>query len=353
MDLKKLSFVLLLATLGTTLTAQDTLTVGVKPAPPFIIENENGTYSGVSVDLWENMAGKMDVEYDLVPYDLPNLLAALKEEKIDLSINPLTVTSDRMKEIDFSQPFFITSLAIATHKKTKASTWKFLQNFFSTDFWFAVLGLFLVVFIFAVLEWIFERKKNEEEFGPGLKGIWQAVWWSAVTMTTVGYGDKSPRTTGGRIVALVWMFTAIIIISSFTASIASSLTVNQLSYDISGPNDLRNYATGTVEASSSAKYLTNIGIAYKTYDTPSEGLQAMREGELDAFVYDRPILQHLINRERWEQDLTILENTFYKQYYSFSFPKTSTLEEEVNLLLLDEINGVEWKSILNKYNLTD
>ena len=39
-----------------------------------------------------------------------------------------------------------------------------------------------------------------------------AFWWAAVTMTTVGYGDKTPVTTGGRIVGLVWMFTSVIVI---------------------------------------------------------------------------------------------------------------------------------------------
>ncbi|MGO2102628.1 MAG: ion channel [Psychroflexus halocasei] len=44
-------------------------------------------------------------------------------------------------------------------------------------------------------------------------------------MTTVGYGDKSPLSLGGRIVGLIWMFMAVIILSSLTAGIASALTV--------------------------------------------------------------------------------------------------------------------------------
>ena len=51
-------------------------------------------------------------------------------------------------------------------------------------------------------------------------------------MTAVGYDDKSPRTHGGKIVSLIWMFTAIIIVSGFTASIAASLTVDNLEGNI-------------------------------------------------------------------------------------------------------------------------
>lgn len=353
MDFNKYLILLLVFILSLATIANDTLVVGIKPAPPFIIENENGTFSGVSVDLWENMAGQMNVSYRMEKYNLLELQKALENGAIDLSINPLTVTSDRLKKFNFSQPFFITSLAIATHKKSSGGRLEFIRNFFSTDFLLAVLGLMVVLLFFAVLEWLFERRKNAEEFGTGLNGVWQAFWWSAVTMTTVGYGDKSPKTTGGRIVALVWMFTAIIIISSFTASIASSLTVNQLSYDIEGPNDLKHYKTGTVTASASSGYLTETGISYHEYATPAEGLQALADGRLDAFVYDKPILQFLIKQNAWDQTLIVLDKEFYRQYYSFSFPKRSPLEKEANLILLDMINGVEWNGILSRYNLAD
>ena len=93
----------------------------------------------------------------------------------------------------------------------------------------ALGALVFVIFIFGMLMWMFEKRDNKQEFDKGLKGIWEGFWWSAVTMTTVGYGDKAPLSFGGRVIALVWMFAAIIIISGFTASIASSLTLESSS----------------------------------------------------------------------------------------------------------------------------
>jgi len=57
-------------------------------------------------------------------------------------------------------------------------------------------------------------------------------------MTTVGYGDKAPVTLAGRVVGLLWMPASIILISGFTAAIASALTVGQLDHSISGLDDL-------------------------------------------------------------------------------------------------------------------
>lgn len=48
-----------------------------------------------------------------------------------------------------------------------------------------------------------------------------AMWWAVVTTTTVGYGDISPITDGGRIIGVFLMFTGIGLISTFTANLAN------------------------------------------------------------------------------------------------------------------------------------
>jgi len=101
---------------------------------------------------------------------------------------------------------------------------------------------------------------------------------NGVTMTTVGYGDKSPKTVGGRIVALVWMFTAVMIISGFTASIASSLTVNQIGsskYDI---QDYKESQLGTIGESGSDRWLRDNFFPHKTtYSSMNQLVEAFKK----------------------------------------------------------------------------
>jgi voltage-gated potassium channel len=52
--------------------------------------------------------------------------------------------------------------------------------------------------------------------------IWDGIWWSVVTVTTVGYGDVYPRSVDGRIIAIIVMLVGIGFLSVLTATIASS-----------------------------------------------------------------------------------------------------------------------------------
>ena len=235
---------------------EEPIRVGIESSEPFIIKNAKEDYSGLSIFLWEGIAEDLDLEFEYVEYDeLGSLLKAVENKDVDISINPVTVTPERLKAMEFTQPFFITNLAIAVRKDDAGPVMRLIRNLFSWEFWTAISLLAFIILVFGFFAWIFERKHNEAEFGRDAKGLWDSFWWSAVTMTTVGYGDKSPKTVGGRIVGLIWMFTAIVIISGFTASIASSLTVGQLSLDISNLEDLKKAKVLSLSGSTSAGYL--------------------------------------------------------------------------------------------------
>src|SRR5262249_17240787 len=150
------------------------------------------------------------------------------------------------------------------------------------------IGITVVVLLFfGALMWLAERRRNESQFGGSLaQGLGNGFWWSAVTMTTVGYGDKSPVTFAGRFVALLWMFGGVFAISMFTASISSALTVNQLESGIRGPADLPKVRVGTVEPSGGARYLKNRHIDYKGYKDAAEALAALEKKEVDCVVYE-------------------------------------------------------------------
>jgi len=330
-----------------------TLHVGVKESPPFLFKKSTDQLEGISAWLWEQIASELGQPYELRELTLSDMLDQLEAGKLDIAINPLTVTSDRIERMEFTQPFFVSSSAVATRSSSGLeSALAFVKKFFSANFLKAIFVLFIVIFIFGFIAWLFERKANPEEFPDGWQGMWEGIWWSAVTMTTVGYGDKSPRSLGGRIVALVWMFTAIIIISGLTASIASSLTVNQLSGDIESLQELRQHKVGSVAASASLQFLEDNYVPAQPYENVQAGLDALESGAIEAFVYDEPILKYdILSSNR--NGLQVLPYRFNTQYYSYGLPKGSPLADRINPIMLSILESSRWQAILSEYDLKE
>ncbi|CAL66520.1 transporter substrate-binding domain-containing protein [Christiangramia forsetii] len=330
------------------LKIQKKLVIGITETPPFVEKRPQG-YSGLSIASWKMVNEQLQVSYEFKEYeDLGSLLNGVENGEVDFSVNPITVTDSRMNRMNFSQPYFISHTSVA---KLKESTFfKHIKNFFSWNFFSVIALLLLVIFIFGALVWFFERKKNHEEFGGSFRGIMQGFWWSAVTMTTVGYGDKSPKTTGGRIVGVIWMFMAVIIISSFTAGIASSLTVKSINEEITNIQDLERFDITTVKSSSSQELLDLYNIESNLVNSGSEGLHVILEKESGLFVYDEPILKFEIERNNLSDELEILGQSLKKDYYSYAFPKDSELLEIINPVLVRTLKSMEWATLVKDYN---
>ena len=324
------------------------LRVATKEAPPFSMKNTKGSWEGISIELWENISDDLNIAYELKEMSIKEMIAELSAGTLDAGVAAMTVTYDREVVIDFSHPFYTSGLGIAVGNKK--NPWYYtLTRFASINFLKVTLSLIVLLLTVGALVWWFERRKNPNQFGgKNIYGIISGFWWSAVTMTTVGYGDKAPISIGGRIVALIWMFTAIIIISSFTAAITSSLTISQLETMVNGPEDLPKVRVGSTPNTTSGDYLSKKNIYYTPYETPSKGLTALSGGEIDAFVYDRPILQYLVNRD-YSGRLHVIKRIFNEQNYAIALPPDSKLRESINKALLKTISDPQWPETVSRY----
>ena len=329
--------------------------MGINHEPPFVILNEDEV-SGLSIDLWESIALQRGQAFEYEIYnDHLGLIRALDFKSIDLAINPIHVNALRLKMLDATQPYFDSSIGVASSNMRRKQLSSFLRNFFSFNFLRIILGLAIVIFIFGSILWVVERKHNRRQFRPGMKGLFDGIWWSAVTMTTVGYGDKAPKSRLGRVIAMVWMFTAIVIISGFTATIASTLTVSSLKSNIQDLNDLRKVGiVGTVYSSSSEDFLLSnkVGID-RMYDDIESAIGEIASNELDLLVYDKAVLNYFISTENLDNKVTLLPVSFNKQYRSFFLPKNSSNYNWINEDLVKEINYTSFNDLLSQYHLSE
>jgi ABC-type amino acid transport substrate-binding protein len=169
-----------------------------------------------------------------------------------------------------------------------------------------------------------------------------------VTMTTVGYGDKAPKTIGGRIIALIWMIFSIIFIASITANITTSLTIAELRGKVHGFNDLYNARVGSVPRSEGFHFLTNHGISVIPLQAVQEGLQGLADKKIDAFVLNEQILTYLVKNE-FPGRLQVLPETFDEYFVSMALQHKSSLRKPINKALLKYMKTPQWTELRNRY----
>lgn len=329
--------------------AVEPLVVGVRVAPPFVVRNADGSLSGLSMELWEQIATDLRLTYQLKEMSLPELLEGLEAQRLDVAVAAITVTAERETYMDFSHPFFTSGLGIAVNAEHGGTLAGVLKAVFSLQFVHALLALGFVLALIALLIWLFERKANPQQFGgSAIRGLGAGFWWSAVTMTTVGYGDKAPVTAWGRLLAIIWMFASVISISGFTATIASVFTLQQIQGHIQGPQDLPGNKIGTVTGSTGAQFVRKNNLQQLNYENPEAAVTALAEARVDAVVYDQPILRYLAKLETAGR-VNVLPASFERQDYAFGLPAGSKLREDINKSLLRHVRDEAWQQTLVRY----
>lgn len=324
------------------------LRVGIKDAPPFAMKDDDGEWQGIAVDLWRLVAHDLEVDYSLVESNLPELLKGVEEGGLDIGIGAITVSADREHVLDFSHSFDNSGIGVAA----KIGDHRFVRLFrsiLSIDFLKAVAALCFVLALAGGVVWYLERKRNAEQFGGSpLAGFGTGFWWAAVTMTTVGYGDKSPTTLAGRAVGLVWMFIGVITISGFTAAIASTLTASNLETNLNGPSDLNRVKIGAISGTFGADVLQSRGLKFIPYPSYQSALEDLAAGKLGAVVHDQPLLIHQVNGDHL-QEVDVVHWLLAQQSYAFALPTGSTLREPLNRSILKAMSSPEWSEIRRRY----
>ena len=347
--MRLIRYMLPLMLLACSLAHAEPIRVGITEVPPFVMQDEAGEWQGISIDLWREIAGNLDIDYELVPMAFPELLAGARDGSIDVAVGALTMTAEREAEFDFTHPFYQTGLAIAVPRHESPGILRSLGALISWQFLSLVAGLGLLLLAVGALLWLVERRRNAEQFGGSpAEGIGASFWWAAVTMTTVGYGDKAPVTLAGRLIALVWMFAGLIMVASFTAAITSALTVSNLQRQINGPGDLPGNRVATVAETASAQYLSEQRIEQAPYADLTSAMRAVAEGHADAVVYDQPLMQYR-NRDLGPQRLQVLPDTFAEQLYAFALPPDSDLRGPLAQEVLRVTESADWRALLESY----
>lgn len=323
------------------------LVIGTKETPPFVMKRSDGTFYGISIDLWHQIAEKLKLHYRFVERGtVQDLLEGSQEGSLDAAIAAVTATAARERNVDFTQPFYSTGLGVAV--PAEENTWTSIRRtILSFGFFQAVLALLAIAIGIGSVIWLLERKQTQH-FAGGMKGLGAGVWWSAIAMTQSGAAQNAPATLAGRIVATAWMVVSVITIAIFTAGITSTLTKRGLQGAVHSVNDLRSVRVGAPAGSTTVDYLNRQRIPFRTFANPETGLKALQANTIDAFVYDKPLLTWLV-LQQYSGILRVLDITFDTQNYSIVLPKGSPLRRILDAPVLEQTESEWWEQTLFQY----
>jgi ABC-type amino acid transport substrate-binding protein len=80
------------------------LSVAVIESPPFAIKEADGSWSGLAVDLWREIATALGVRYELREVDLTEADKLLGDGSVDAALGAVMITAEDEDTHDFSQP---------------------------------------------------------------------------------------------------------------------------------------------------------------------------------------------------------------------------------------------------------
>ncbi|CAJ1971647.1 unnamed protein product [Sphenostylis stenocarpa] len=277
-------------------------------------------------------------------YDLVNMITS---DGFDAVVGDIAIVTDRTKIVDFTQPYIESGLVVvAPVKKLKSHAWAFLRPF--TPVMWGVTAFFFL-FVGAVV-WILEHRSNDEFRGPPKEQIVTVLWFSFSTMFFAHRENTvSPL---GRIVLIIWLFVVLIINSSYTASLTSILTVQQLSSPITGIDSLISSSEriGFQVGSFAANYLTEqLNIPKNRLvplGSPEEYAVALERGTVAAVVDERPYVElFLSNRCKF----SIRGQEFTKSGWGFAFPRDSPFAIDMSTAILTLSENGELQRIHEKW----
>ncbi|KAG4170605.1 hypothetical protein ERO13_A12G157400v2 [Gossypium hirsutum] len=280
------------------------------------------------------------------------LVSRVAQNVYDAAVGDITIVTNRTKIVDFTQPYMESGLVVvAPVKEAKSNPWAFLKPF-TAEMWLVTAMFFL--FVGAVV-WILEHRINSEFRGPPRRQLITICWFSFSTMF-FSHRENTVSTLG-RMVLIIWLFVVLIINSSYTASLTSILTVQQLTSGIQGIDSLISSTEpiGIQDGSFALNYLVDeLNIAQSRIvklKNPEAYLRALKlgpkKGGVAAIVDELPYVELFLSNTNCLY--RIVGPEFTKSGWGFAFQRDSPLAVDMSTAILQLSENGDLQKIHNKW----
>lgn len=314
---------------GRTILAGITLRIGVIELMPFITvinatDPSSGqmttSFRGYMIDLIDLLQEQMrfiaDIQLAPANETYNGLVEDVANGIYDIVVADVAITAKRRQKVDFSDPIFISTLRIMVRKETNVNVdlLSYLKPF-SCGLWLLILGSMVCA---TILIYLLERSENEElKERSAIPALCMSFWFAFTTV--VGYGTGfQPKTAAGRLLTAGLYILSLIILASYTANLASNLTILKSKDILSGIDDIKNgkipfHRIGLrVGTSIEDYYLREVSHGNKNFypvQKNDEFYGALLTHQIDAAIIDMSSGEYATNKIYC--NLTLIGENFY------------------------------------------
>ena len=324
--------------------------VGVMTASqPFAWEKDDGSFDGVSVALWEEVARAHALRYKFVPAG-PNVgkaLDRLKNKDFDVLVGPISVTADRYERFAFSRPYFLNHLSVAVPVEKENSRWAMLGR----TLWEPISHFFpifmLIIMLVSICFFFFDRKVHVRKTS-NWRRFMDSVW-EVVIILIQGELLADTRHVGKRFLVLLWLVLSIGLLSIFIGTITSSLTLfdekMERSYRVLR-SDLESERVVVIRGSVGAKEAGRAMALPVPVDSRAQALKLLQEHKVFGMVDDFMLLKSMHAQHK---TIRVTRLNLKNDEVAFVFRKGSKMSDMVNATLLSLQDTGTAESICRPY----
>lgn len=328
-------------------TAQNPLRLATVTRAPFS-QVEDGVDTGFSIELWRALASAMNRHTEIVRVDtFAQMLAMVRDGSVDAAVANISITAEREAEMDFTQPIFSGGLRVMVPAE-QALMGGFGAALFAPDLAIALVAAVGLLFAVGMLMWVFERRRQPYFDLPFHKAFFPSFWWALNLLVNGGFEERQPRSTAGRLLAVLLVVGSLFLVSAFVARVTTTMTVRAIEGSISSVNDLYGKRVGTTRGSTAAAFLDRRDIRYLAFDGLEGLFGAFERDELDAVVFDAPILSYYVNQVG-RGSAQLIGQVFLPENYGIALPSGSPLAEPLNQSLLGLRESGEYDTIRRRW----
>ncbi|XP_022524645.2 glutamate receptor ionotropic, NMDA 3B [Astyanax mexicanus] len=311
---------------------------------------------GYCIDLLEKLAEDMQFEFDLYIVgdgkygawkggEWTGLVGDLLRGAADMAVTSFSINSARSRVIDFTSPFFSTSLGILVRSKDTAAP---IGAFMWPLHWSMWVGIFVALHITALFLTLYEWNSPFGMTPHGRNRVRVFSYSSALNLCyAILFGrtvaSKTPKCWTGRFLMNLWAIFCLLVLSSYTANLAAVMVGEKTFEEVSGIHDAKlhhpslGFRFGTVRESSAEDYMKKSFPEMHEYmrrfnkPTTPEGVSTLKTdpAQLDAFIMDKALLDYEVSIDADCKLLTV-GKPFAIEGYGIGLPQNSPLTRNVS-----------------------